>query len=56
MSKWYLDDLDILEYEKDELASKNLAESSENEIGDSNRRMNCLKIEERKSERKDEKI
>ena len=32
MSKWYLNDLDILEYEEDEIASKNIVENGENEI------------------------
>ena len=56
MLKWYLNDLDILEYEEDEVASQNLARNGENEIGDLNKRINCLKIEERKSRREDEKI
>ena len=55
MSKWYLNDLDILKYEEDEVASKNLAENGEDEIRDLNRRINCLKIEERKSRRGDKK-
>ena len=54
--KWYWNELDILEYEKDkeeywnnrEIALKNLAENDKEEIGDLNRRINCLKIEERK--------
>ena len=46
----------ILEYEKDEVASKNLAENGENEIRDLNRRTSHLKIEERKFEREDEEI
>ena len=56
MSKWYLDDLDILEYEKNEVASKNVAENSKDEIGNLNRKMNHLKIEDRKSRRVDEEI
>ena len=43
MSKRYLNNLDILEYEKDEIASKNLAENGEDKIGDLNRIMNRLK-------------
>ena len=37
MLKLYLNYLDILEYEEDELASQNLAKNSEDEIGDLNR-------------------
>ena len=44
MLKWYLDYLDVLKYEKDEVASRNLIENGENEIGDLNRRINRLKI------------
>ena len=57
MSKWYLnDDLGILEYEEDEVASKNLTENGEDKIRDLNRIINFLKIEERKSWRRDEEI
>ena len=48
--------MDILEYEKDEIASKNLTENGENEIGNLNRKINCLKIYERKFGRGDEEI
>ena len=44
MSKWYLNDLDTLEYEEDEVASKNLVKNSEDEIRDLKRRINHLKI------------
>ena len=40
MSKWYLNDRNILQYEKDELASKNFVENGEDEIGDLNKRIN----------------
>ena len=40
MSQWYLNDFDILEYEKNEVASKNLLENGE----DLNRIINCLKV------------
>ena len=42
MSKWYLNDFDILEYKEDELALKNLIENGKNEIY-LNRIINCLK-------------
>ena len=46
MSKWYLNDLDILEYEEDEIASKNLVENAKYEIRYLSRRIDCLNIEE----------
>ena len=59
--KWYRNDLDIFEYEKDEkeywnnheIDSKNLVENDEEEIEDLNRRINHLKIKEKKSGRGD---
>ena len=54
MSEWYLDNLDILEYEKNKVASNNLVENGKYEIWDVNKRINRLKIEERKSERGNE--
>lgn len=48
-SKWYLYDIDILEYEENEVALKNITENNENWIKDLNRRMNRLKINEIKS-------
>ena len=56
MSKWYLANLDILKYEEDEVDSKTFAKNGEYEMGDLNRRMNSLKIEERKSRRGDKEI
>ena len=54
MQKWYLDYLDILElYEEDEVTWKNFVENDEDEIGDLNRKINRLKIEEIKSRRGD---
>ena len=44
MSKWNLNDFDILKYEKDEVALKNIVENCEDEIGELNRRINYLKI------------
>ena len=41
---------------EDEVTSKNLAENSEDEIGDLNRKINRLKIKERKSKKGDEEI
>ena len=57
-----LNDLDILEYEGDEeeywnnheIISNHLVENDEDEIRDLNRKINHLKIEERKSRRGDE--
>ena len=54
--KMILNDLDILEYEEDEVVSQNLAKNGKDEIGDLNRRINLLKINERKSRRVDEEI
>ena len=51
MSKWYLNDIYIIEYEKYEITSKNLVENDKDEIWDLNIRINCLKIAERKSRR-----
>ena len=59
--KWYSNDLDILEYKDDEeeywnnreITSKNLDENDEDEIGDLNKRINCLKIERNKFEREE---
>ena len=48
MSNWYLNNLGILEYERDEVASNNLAEKGEDEIGNLNGKINHLKTEERK--------
>ena len=56
MSKWYVDNLNIHEYEKDEVVSKNLVENSKDEIEDLNWRINCLKIEKRKSQKGYEEI
>ena len=56
MSKWYLNDLDILKYEEDEVASKNLVEDYEDEIWDLKRRRNSLKIEEIKYGRGDKEV
>ena len=50
--KWYLNNLDILEYKEDEeeyrnnceIALKNLAKNDEEEMGDLKRRINRLKI------------
>ena len=50
MSKWYLKDLEIFEYEEYKVASKNLVNNREHEIEYLNKRINQLKIEERKSE------
>ena len=44
MSKLYINDFDILEYEEDEVALKNFVENSEDEIKNLTRRINCLKI------------
>ena len=44
MSKWYLNDLDILKYEKYEVALKNFVENGEDEIEDLNIRINPIKI------------
>ena len=56
MSKWYLNDFDILEYEENEVTLKSLVENGEDGIGDLNKRTNCLKIEERKSGSGDKEI
>ena len=56
VSKWYLDDLDIPEYEKVEVASKNLSKNGEDKIGDLKEDWIALKIEERKSGRGDEEM
>ena len=53
MSKWYSNDLDVLEDEKDEVVLNNLVENSEDEIRDLNKR---LEIEERKYGRGDKQI
>ena len=45
MSKWYLNDLNILKYGEDEVTFKNL--NDEYEIWDLNRRINRLKIGEK---------
>ena len=47
MSKWYVNDFDILKYE-DEVDSKNIDENDEDERGNLNRRINRLKIEGKK--------
>ena len=47
MTKWCLNDLNILEYEKNEVTLKNLSENSEDEIRDLNRIMYCLKTEDK---------
>ena len=43
MSKWYLNDFDIFEYEKDEVASKNLVENGDDKIRDQKKRIKRLK-------------
>ena len=44
MSKWYLNDLSILEHKKDEVAQRILPKNGENEIEDLNRNINrCRK-------------
>ena len=44
MSKWYLNVFNILEYEKDNVTSKNFVENDEYEIKYLNKRINRLKI------------
>ena len=51
MLKWYLNNLDIFEYEKNEVVSQNLAKNDEDEIRELNKRITRLKIEERKPKR-----
>ena len=51
MLEWYLNDFDILKYDEDDVASKNLVENDEDEIWDFIKRINRLKIEERNSGR-----
>ena len=62
--KRYLNDFDILKYKgieeeywnNREIASKNIDKNDENEIGDLNKRINRLKIEEITFGREDEEI
>ena len=42
--KMIVNDLHILAYEEDEVTSNILAENCKNEVGDSNKRINRLKI------------
>ena len=43
MSKWYLNDLDIFEYEQNEIVSKNHTENGEDGIGNFERRKKSRK-------------
>ena len=43
MPQWYLNNLDILQYEENEVVSKNLVKNGKNEIGNLNRRINGFK-------------
>ena len=56
MLKGYLDNLDILRYEEDKVALKNIAENDEDKIRDLNRRISRWQIEEIKYGRGDEEI
>lgn len=44
MSKWSLNDLDILEYKEDKVALKNLFKNGEDKIGDLNREINRIPL------------
>ena len=48
MSKWYLNYLDILEFEEDEVVSKNLVEISEDEIENLNGKNESVKNRRKK--------